>query len=646
MASNREYLKRRRLLEKGLHNMLLDSSDSKSDNSDNEQLHCFINEDRGSSVGVNNNNITSDFDDYIYDHFPEESDIDDCFENVGTFENSSENDDDTTVEANFAITEESNKLQSELENWACETTIARTGLNKLLAILRNNGHSDLPVDARTLLHFPRHIEYENCFGGQFINFGIKEELTSFLITNKPIARIITLLFNIDGLPLFNSSCMQLWPILCIAEVNCMRSKPFIVSLFCGVSKPSSLDEYLNKFLVELEDLRCNGIEVNNNHFTVCKVLFVCDAPARSRLKCIKPHNGYNSCERCVARGTYERGRVVFTELNAELRTDDKFARLKYVHSGHQAKAAKSPLTNTKLQISLVSCFILDYMHLVCLGVVRRLLYFLISGPKTVKLSRNSIDRISEELISFKDFVPSDFARKPRGLKDFSRWKATELRQFLIYTGPVVLKKYLNKELYENFLCLSIGISILMSTTNTESVEYARPLLTLFVKNSRVLYGDAFVVYNVHSLIHLPDDVLKHNCMLDKMSAFPFEIFLFMLKKTVKSPNNPVVQIANRLEHIKIRLENSQTCSVTRLSSNIRDNCYLLANGNICLIASVCNEESVTGSLIDKQYLVDLFTLPCNSSKLNIFKLDKRLYEKARRKKISIKTKNIVKKLST
>ncbi len=42
--------------------------------------------------------------------------------------------------------------------------------------------------------------------------------------------------------------------------------------------------------------------------------FICDAPARAFLKCIKNHNSYHSCERCTIRGTYD-GRVVLGPKN-------------------------------------------------------------------------------------------------------------------------------------------------------------------------------------------------------------------------------------------------------------------------------------------------------------------------------------------
>jgi len=42
---------------------------------------------------------------------------------------------------------------------------------------------------------------------------------------------LNLQFNFDGLPLFKSSSMELWPILClITNISCT---PFVVGLYCG-----------------------------------------------------------------------------------------------------------------------------------------------------------------------------------------------------------------------------------------------------------------------------------------------------------------------------------------------------------------------------------------------------------------------------
>ena len=55
-----------------------------------------------------------------------------------------------------------------------------------------------------------------------------------------------------------------------------------------------------------------------------------------------------------------------------------------------------------------------------------------------------------------------------------------------------------------------------------------------------------LVYNVHSLIHLVDDVRRFGC-LDSFSAFKFESLLGQLKKLVRKPNQPLPQIVKRIK---------------------------------------------------------------------------------------------------
>ena len=83
------------------------------------------------------------------------------------------------------------------------------------------------------------------------------------------------------------------------------------------------------------------------------------------------------------------------------------------------------------------------------------------------------------------------------------------------------------------------------------LDYARELLTVFVKKAFKLYGDIFVVYNVHHLLHLGDVVERHGC-LENSSAFRFENYLGQLKKKVKPGHKPLVQLAKRLRESPIK----------------------------------------------------------------------------------------------
>jgi len=69
-------------------------------------------------------------------------------------------------------------------------------------------------------------------------------------------------------------------------------------------------------------------------------------------------------------------------------------------------------------------------------------------------------------------------------------------------------------------------------------------LRSFVNHWPKLYG-ADTVVNVHCLTHLTTDAKKYG-ILDSFSAFPFEFFLFQLKRLLRTSNQPLQQIVKRL----------------------------------------------------------------------------------------------------
>lgn len=101
---------------------------------------------------------------------------------------------------------------------------------------------------------------------------------------------------------------------------------------------------------------------------------------------------------------------------------------------------------------MVSHVPLEYMHLICLGVMKKLLTMWTFGKPQMNLKSKEIIDINRQLLSIVECTPNEFARRPRSLKEFKRWKATELRFFLLlYAGSVILKGNIENGRYINFL---------------------------------------------------------------------------------------------------------------------------------------------------------------------------------------------------
>ena len=354
------------------------------------------------------------------------------FDNMKEAEIVDDSSSDEQFDVEESVSPNNETLSSELALWYAENNISRTALGKLLVVLRKYGNF-LPKDARTLLKTPSNISALRKCKVDFIYFGIEAGLLNLLSQNIELGSLICLekIANIDGLPIFKSTGAQFWPIL--LNLNGLK---FLVALYYGYQKPSHVEEYLEEFLNELAVLTREGVQIFGKQYEGNLKCFVCDAPARSYLKGIVNHTGCYSCERCTIKGEWA-SRVVLDELGEqEPRTDEKFQNYQYPQ--HQKFA--SPLINAG--IKCIEQFPLDYMHMVCLGVVKRIVSFLKSGPGISKLSRQQLDVISEQLVSFNGLFLSEFSRQPRSLFESDRWKATEFRQFLLYTGPIVLKDFL------------------------------------------------------------------------------------------------------------------------------------------------------------------------------------------------------------
>lgn len=189
------------------------------------------------------------------------------------------------------------------------------------------------------------------------------------------------------------------------------------------------------------------------------------------------------------------------------------------------------------------------MHLVCLGVMKKLILLWIhKGHLHVRLNSRTIKELSIELTAMNKGITSDFTRKSRNIQEVHRWKATESRLLLLYTGPIVLKKIVSDDCYNNFMALSISMIALLSPNRSFLVPYAKQLLDYFVMSFQQIYGKHLVSHNVHGLLHLCDDYNYYG-PLDNCSSFLFENYMKELKSLVKKPDKLLQQVVNRYSEI-------------------------------------------------------------------------------------------------
>lgn len=201
----------------------------------------------------------------------------------------------TNVQLNIPQFQETKELSSihlhdKLLSWVVHHKPSHNCVNGILKIMKTEG-LDVPTDVRTLMKTPHTQKIIDMCGGSYINFGIKKMLSPIL--KKHIYKInsediIKLGINIDGLPLSKSSKSQLWPILIsIVDSDIFTKYVLLIGVFHGMTKPSSINEYFNPFLVDLSILLDSGLIVDNIKFQFKISHIVCDSPAKAFLLNVK-----------------------------------------------------------------------------------------------------------------------------------------------------------------------------------------------------------------------------------------------------------------------------------------------------------------------------------------------------------------------
>ncbi|XP_067216038.1 uncharacterized protein [Linepithema humile] len=543
-------------------------------------------------------------------------------------------------------------FQDDLVLWAVQHQITHNALTALLHRLKKHScFSTLPLDARSLLKTPKQQEFRTVVPGSYYHFGLIDSVKKILMSIKDNVNCIQIAVNIDGLPLSKSSQQQFWPILgsVLPYNNVSYDSVFIIGIYHGNEKPADANNFVRDFVNEAKEMCAKGIDVNGRNIQ-CRIgALICDTPAKAFVLCVKGHSGYSSCTKCTIEGEYIANRICFPQIDAPLRSDEDFVQRKdddYHRSGTICSLLSishfKPVTNVPL----------DYMHVVCLGIVRKKLYLLLNGELHYRLSHRVVDEISTRLTYLRCYIPVEFARKPRKLDCVKLWKATEYRLLLLYTGPLTFKSILKRNVYVNFITLHVIIRILSSKDLHDYLAYAQELTYFYIKTFIKLYGMGHVSHNIHSLIHLVNDVKRFG-PLDNFSAFKFENYMQTLKKYIRKADKPLQQVVRRYREQETNLYCTSTVShsivkdpkltslhwngplianchnpqyniiqyngLTFKAGTLADSCCGLSCGAIVSIKNIAfrsNSPVIIGhEFLEKE---ELYNVPCPSSLLGIY----------------------------
>lgn len=431
--------------------------------------------------------------------------------------------------------------------WITSTKAKLKASNILLHYMQHKFDLDIPTDYRTLLKTPKVPVPKIITPGAYIHVGVREALRRLLfeagtIVPSNLDDNIRMQFFVDGLSISRSTTDGFWVIMMNIRHELMkRLVPKVIGVYYGKKKMNSFNDFLWAFVMELNDILENGIELNEVVILPKILNFVLDAPARCGCKAIKGVNGYFGCDVCVTEGDNINNRIAFLDLDAPLRNDRDYRERKYDDYHHMESVLEM------LPIDMIDSFPHDYLHCALLGVEYWILKFVRDKPKT--LSARDYIEIKSRIEQFQSTEPIEFQRTLRSfIECLGTMKGSEFRQYLLFVGPLLLKDIVDDEIFSNLLKFHIASIIFAHKRFANYYNEADKLMRMFIQEFAAIYHPCHVVYVVHSLCHIKKFVDRYGPW-DNFSTFEYESYNRTVKDFVKGNVKPLTQVTNRIMEV-------------------------------------------------------------------------------------------------
>ena len=108
--------------------------------------------------------------------------------------------------------------------------------------------------------------------------------------------------------------------------------------------------------------------------------------------------------------------------------------------------------------------------------------------------------VNEKILHIRKYIPSEFNRKIRTLKEFENFKAVEFRSMILYFGPI---QNLPLDFFNNFMLLHFTMYFFASELYcVKYFDNANSCIELFCKDAEILYQKKLMTYNTHVIRHI------------------------------------------------------------------------------------------------------------------------------------------------
>lgn len=386
---------------------------------------------------------------------------------------------------------------------------------------------------------------------------------------------VSLLWNTDGVPVFKSSKFSIWPLYFIINElpfgeRTKRENMLFAGLWFGDTKPFMLT-FLQPFHSSLRKLETEGVVIelklgNDAKELRSKVILLagtCDLPAKCLVCNSVQYNGSYGCFKCKQKGqsvkVSARGHVhAFPFIQPDpygpkrthletLQDADKAVKISAVVDGIKGPSWFAGLSS----YDIIKGTAIDYMHGLCLGVMKTMLNLWFASENSDKPFSVSelVSKADKRLLQI--HPPLEIGRTPRSIEHHRKyWKASELRSFLLYYGIPVLFGILSSNYFQHFAILSQASFILLQDSISEQeLQQCERLLEYFCLMFPYLYELRYQTINIHNLLHLPQSVRELGPLWTH-SCFHFEDKNGYILKMIHGTQNVASQIVTAVSFVQ------------------------------------------------------------------------------------------------